>query len=47
MCGIKIMSVQSVKDFVLIVSSNLNISYKCNEALKKANRMLGLTKFLM
>ncbi len=44
MCGIKIKSVQRVKDLDVTVSSNLKLSQQCNEAVKKANRMLGLIK---
>ncbi len=44
MCGVKIKSVQSVKDLRVTVSSKLKFSQQCNEAVKKANRMLGLIK---
>ncbi len=43
-CSIKIKSVQSVKDLGVTVSSNLKFSEQCNEAVKKANRMLDLIK---
>ncbi len=44
MYGVKIKSVQSVKDFGVTVLSNLKFSHQCNEAVKKANRMLGSIK---
>ncbi len=44
MCGVKIKSVQSVKDLSITVSSNIKISQQCNEAVKKVNRMFGLIK---
>ncbi len=44
MCGVKIKSVQSVKDFGVTVLSNLKFSHQCNEAVKKENRMLGSIK---
>ncbi len=44
MCGVTIKSVQSVKDLGVTVSSNLKCAQQCNEAVKKANRMLGLIK---
>ncbi len=42
MCGIKIKSVQSVKDLGVTISSNLKFSKQCSEAVKKANRILVL-----
>ncbi len=42
MCGIKIKSIQSVKDFGVTVSSNHKFSQQCNDAVQKANMMLGL-----
>ncbi len=42
--GVKIKSVQSVKDHGVTVTSNLNFFQQCNESVNKANRMMGLIK---
>ncbi len=44
MCCAKIKSLQLVKDLGETVSSNLKLPQQCNEAVKQANRMLGLIK---
>ncbi len=44
MRGVKIKSIQLVRDLDVTVSSNLKFSRQCNEAVKKANRKLGLLK---
>ncbi len=44
MCGSKITSVQSVKDLSVTVLSDLKFSQQCNEAVRKADRMLSLIK---
>lgn len=44
MCGVKIKSVDSVKDLGVTISSNLKFSQQCNESVNKANRMIGLIK---
>ncbi len=44
MDGVRIKGVQSVRDLGVTVSSNLKFSQQCNEAVKKANRMLNLFK---
>ncbi len=41
-CGVKIKSVQSVKDIGVAVSCKLKFPQQCNEAAKKANRRLCL-----
>ncbi len=39
--GVKLESVQCVKDFGVTIASNLNFSLHCKVAACKANRMLG------
>ncbi len=41
MCGVKIKSVQAVKDLGATVTSNLKFSLQCNEVVKKRT-ILGL-----
>ena len=41
MSGQQLNSTTSIKDLGVIVSNNLKFSQQCNEAAKKANRMLG------
>ncbi len=44
MCGVKVKSVQWVKDLGVTVPFSLKCAQQCNEAVKEANRMLGLIK---
>lgn len=44
MCGFKVKSVQSVKDFVVAVTSSLKFSQLCSEAVKNADMLFGLIK---
>ncbi len=44
MCGVKIKSVQSVKDLGVTISSNFKFSQQCNETVDIGNRMLGSIK---
>ncbi len=41
MNGVKIVSVQCVKDLGVTTASNLKLSQQCNDAASKASRMLG------
>ncbi len=41
MSGVKLDSVQCVKDLVVSIVSNLEFSQQCKDAASKANRMLG------
>ncbi len=48
MCGVKIKSVQSVKDLGVTVSTNLKFSKQCNEAVKKSKHVgFHKAKFLI
>ncbi len=44
MGGVKLESVQCVKDLGVTITSNLKFSQQCKEAACKANRMLGFIK---
>ncbi len=44
MMGQKIVATPSVKDLGITISKNLKFSQHCNEAAKKANRILGFVK---
>lgn len=44
MCGVKVEGVHSVKDLAVTVAPDLKCSQRCNESVKKANRMIGLIK---
>ncbi len=44
MSGKKLESVHCVKDFGVMITSNLKFSQQCKEAAGKANRMLGFIK---
>ena len=41
MCGIKLKSIQSIKDPGVKIESNLIFFQQCKEAANKANRILG------
>ncbi len=41
MNGVKLESVQCVKDFGVTIASSLKFSQQCKDAAGKANRMLG------
>ena len=41
MMGQQLNSISSVKDLGVVISQNLKFSQQCNEAVSKANRMLG------
>jgi len=41
MCGVKLESVQCLKDLGVMIASNLKFSQQCKDAACKANRMLG------
>ncbi len=43
MNGVKLDSVQSVKDLDVSIASNLKFSQQCKDAASKASRMLGFT----
>ncbi len=43
MCGVKLKSVQCVKDLDVTTASNLKFSQQCKDAAAKANKMLGFT----
>ncbi len=40
MCGVKLKSVQCIKDWGVIIASNHKFSQQCNDAANKENRML-------
>ncbi len=44
MRGVKLKSIQCVKDLAVKIASNLKFSQKCIDAANKANRMLGFIK---
>ncbi len=44
MNGVKLKSVQCVKDLGVKIASNLKFSQQCVDAANKANRMLGFSK---
>ncbi len=44
MNGVKLESVQCVKDLGISIASNLKFSQQCKDAAGKANRMLRLYK---
>ncbi len=44
MRGVKLKSVQCVKDLGVKIASNIKLSQQCIDAANKANRMLGFIK---
>ncbi len=45
MSGVKLESVQRVKDLSITIALNLKLSQHCKEAVCKANGMLGFINF--